>query len=121
MGRPLYLVVTSVPGVGGRTAAVIIAELLAKSFKNATALASYTDLAPTTRQSGTSIRSERVSQPGNKHQKHALFLSAFAIIRTVPIGRAYYDRNRNQGERHNQVPITLAHGRRRGPLHNGQR
>ena len=70
------------PGVGLRTAAVIIAEISGKHFKNAAALASYAGLTPTTRQSGTSIKSERVSRSGNKRLKRALFLSAFATIRT---------------------------------------
>ena len=109
--HPLYLVLTSMPGVGLRTAAVIIAELSGKSFKNAAALASYAGLAPTTRQSGTSIRSERVNHSGNKRLKRALFLSAFATFRSDAISRAYYDRKRSQGKRHNQAIIALAHRR----------
>ena len=108
-GHPLYLVPTGVPGVGIRTAAIIIAELSGKHFKNAAALASYAGLAPTTRQSGTSIKSERVSHSGNKRLKRALFLSAFAVIRTDPVSRAYYDRKQDQGKRHNQAIIALAH------------
>ena len=116
VNHPLYLVLTSMPGVGIRTAAVIIAELSGKRFKNAAALASYAGLAPTTRQSGTSIKSERVSHSGNKRLKRALFLSAFAVIRTDPVSRAYYDRKRDQGKRHNQALIALAH-RRLGVLY----
>lgn len=67
-------------GSGDPAAAVIIAELSGKHFKNAAALASYAGLAPTTRQSGTSIKFEKVSHSGNKRLKQALFLSAFAII-----------------------------------------
>ena len=114
--HPLYLVLTSMPGVGLRTAAVIIAELSGKTFTSAAALASYAGLAPTTRQSGTSIKSERVSHSGNKRLKRALFLSAFAVIRTDPESRAYYDRKRSQGKRHNQAIIALAH-RRLGVLY----
>ena len=116
VNHPLYLVLTSMPGVGLRTCAVIIAELSGKTFTNAAALASYAGLAPTTRQSGTSIKSERVSHSGNKRLKRALFLSAFAVIRTDPVSRAYYDRKRNQGKRHNQAIIALAH-RRLGVLY----
>ena len=111
LDHPLYQVLTSMPGVGIRTAAVIIAELSGKHFKNAAALASYAGLAPTTRQSGTSIKSERVSHSGNKRLKRALFLSAFATIRTDAISRSYYDKKRAQGKRHNQAIIALAHRR----------
>ena len=111
VNHPLYLVLTSMPGIGLRTCAVIIAELSGKTFTSAAALASYAGLAPTTRQSGTSIKSERVSHSGNKRLKRALFLSAFAVIRTDPTSRAYYNRKRNQGKRHNQAIIALAHRR----------
>lgn len=109
--HPLYPVLRSMPGIGLRTAAVIIAELSGKTFTSAAALASYAGLAPTTRQSGSSIRSERVSHSGNKRLKRALFLSAFAVIRTDHTSRAYYDRKRAQGKRHNQAIIALAHRR----------
>lgn len=111
MGHPLYLVLTSMPGIGIRTAAVFIAETSGKTFTSPAALASYAGLAPTTRQSGTSIKSERVSHAGNKRLKRALFLSAFATIRTDAISRAYYDKKRGQGKRHNQAIIALAHRR----------
>lgn len=109
--HPRYPVLRSMPGIGLRTAAVIIAELSGKTFTSAAALASYAGLAPTTRQSGSSIRSERVSHSGNKRLKRALFLSAFAVIRTDHTSRAYYDRKRAQGKRHNQAIIALAHRR----------
>lgn len=109
--HPLYPVLTSMPGIAVRTAAIIIAEISGKTFTSAAALASYAGLAPTTRQSGTSIKSERVSHSGNKRLKRALFLSAFASIRFDPTSRAYYDRKRAQGKRHNQALISLAHRR----------
>ena len=109
--HPLYPVLTSMPGVAVRTAAIIIAETSGKTFTSAAALSSYAGLAPTTRQSGTSIKSERVSHSGNKRLKRALFLSAFASIRFDPTSRAYYDRKRAQGKRHNQALIALAHRR----------
>lgn len=109
--HPLYQVLTSMPGVAVRTAAIIIAETSGKTFTSAAALSSYAGLAPTTRQSGTSIKSERVSHSGNKRLKRALFLSAFASIRFDPTSRDYYDRKRAQGKRHNQALIALAHRR----------
>ena len=109
--HPLYPVLTSMPGIAVRTSAIIIAELAGKQFPNAAALASYAGLAPRTRQSGSSIRSDTVSHSGNKRLKRALFLSAFACLRTDPISRHYYDRKRAQGKRHNQAIIALAHKR----------
>ncbi|QTG75984.1 IS110 family transposase [Trueperella pecoris] len=109
--HPLYPVLTSMPGIGVRTTAVIIAELAGKEFDSAANLASYAGLVPRTRQSGTSIKSENVSHTGNKRLKRALFLSAFASLRADPISRRYYDKKRLNGKRHNQAIIALAHRR----------
>jgi transposase len=108
--HPLHLVLMSMPGVGIRTAARILTEVTAKDFVSAAHLASYAGLAPVTRRSGTSIRGEHPSRAGNKVLKRALFLSAFAALRD-PRSRAYYDRKRAEGKRHNQALIALARRR----------
>lgn len=41
----------------------------------------------------------------------ALFLSAFAALRCDPASRAYYDRKRAQGKKHNAALICLARRR----------
>ena len=73
--------------------------------------ASYAGLAPVTRRSGTSIKGEFPARSGNKHLKRAFFLSAFAALRADPISRAYYDRNRAEGKKHNAALICLARRR----------
>ncbi len=47
---------------------------------------------------------------GNKKLKRALFLSAFAALYHPP-SRAYYERQRAEGKRHNQAIIALARRR----------
>jgi transposase len=89
--HPLHEVLTSLPGVGVRTAARILTEVVGKDFKDAAHLASYAGIAPVTRRSGTSIRGEHAPRGGNKRLKRALFLSAFASLNHPP-PRAYYDR-----------------------------
>lgn len=108
--HPLHKVLTSLPGVGVRTAARILTEVVGKDFKDAAHLASYAGIAPVTRRSGTSIRGEHAPRGGNKRLKRALFLSAFASL-SHPPSRAYYDRKRAQGKRHNQALIALARRR----------
>ncbi|MFB9283451.1 IS110 family transposase, partial [Pseudoclavibacter helvolus] len=108
--HPLHPVLTSMPGVGVRTAARLLTEVAGKSFASAGHLASYAGLAPVTRRSGSSIRGEHASRRGNKILKRALFLSAFAALRD-PVSRSYYDRKRAQGKRHNQALIALARRR----------
>ncbi|MFC0421646.1 transposase [Glutamicibacter ardleyensis] len=106
--HPLYLVLTSMPGVAVRTAAVIIASDLRQDLHQCSGNGFLRRAAPTTCQSGNSIKSERVSHSGNERLKRALFLSAFASIRFDSTSRAYYDRKRAQCKRHNQALIALA-------------
>ena len=108
--HPLQPVLTSMPGVGVRTAARLLTEVATKTFPTAGHLAAYAGLAPVTRRSGTSIRGEHPSRRGNKILKRAMFLSAFAALRD-PESRAYYDRKIAQGKRHNQALIALARRR----------
>jgi len=108
--HPLHLVLTSMPGVGVRTAARLLTEVAGRTFPTAGHLAAYAGLAPVTRRSGTSIRGEHPSRRGNKILKRTLFLSAFAALRD-PESRAYYDRKITQGKRHNQALIALARRR----------
>src|SRR5699024_9914733 len=56
--HPLTEVLTSMPGIGVRTTARILTEVVGKEFKSAAHLASYAGIAPVTGQSGTSIRGE---------------------------------------------------------------
>ncbi|WP_239437902.1 IS110 family transposase [Arthrobacter alpinus] len=108
--HPLHLVLTSIPAVGVRTEARIITEVAGKEFKTAGHLASYAGLAPVTWRSGTSIRGDHPSKKGNKSLKRVFFLSAFAALKD-PLSRAYYDRKRSEGKRHNQALIALARRR----------
>ncbi|NOK55349.1 IS110 family transposase [Burkholderia thailandensis] len=110
LAHPLWPVLTSMPGVGVRTAARLLTEVAHKAFASAAHLATYAGLAPVTRRSGSSIRGEHPSRRGNKVLKRALFLSAFAALRN-PVSRAYYSRKIQQGKRHNQALIALARRR----------
>lgn len=109
--HPLAKVLISMPGVGIRTAARILLEVGdGSAFPTSGHLAAYAGLAPVTRKSGTSINGERRPRGGNKQLKRALFISAFASL-TDPTSRAYYDRKRAAGKRHNAALICLARRR----------
>ncbi|KVM83493.1 IS110 family transposase [Burkholderia stagnalis] len=110
LAHPLWPVLTSMPGVGVRTAARLLTEVAHKAFASAAHLAAYAGLAPVTRRSGSSIRGEHPSRRGNKVLKRTSFLSAFAALRD-PVSRAYYSRKIQQGKRHNQALIALARRR----------
>ncbi len=109
--NPLSSVLISMPGIGIRTAARILLEVGdGSAFKSAGHLAAYAGIAPVTHRSGTSIRGEHPARSGNRKLKRALFLSAFAALYD-PTSRAYYDRKRAEGKKHNAALICLARRR----------
>jgi transposase len=63
--HPLAGVLTSMPGIGVRTAARILLEVGdASNFKSSAHLAAYAGIAPVTRSSGTSIKGEHPARNG---------------------------------------------------------
>lgn len=110
---PLLTVLTSMPGIAARTASQILLAIGGDigRFKDATHLAAYAGIAPVTRQSGTFIHGERPARGGTKRLKNALFQTAFVAIRLDPESRAYYDRKRAEGKRHNAAVMCLARRR----------
>ncbi|WP_034263005.1 IS110 family transposase [Actinospica robiniae] len=109
--HPLSPLLTSMPGIGIRTAATILTTVGdAATFPTADHLASYAGLAPVTKSSGSSIRGEHAPRRGNRQLKRAMFLSAFAAL-ADPDSRAYYDKHRAAGKTHTQAIIRLARRR----------
>jgi transposase len=111
LARPFGEILASMPGIGPRTGARILAEIGDGSgFASGAKLASYAGLAPVTRQSGTSLNGEVRSRRGNHRLKNAMFLAAFAALRD-PASKAFYDRKRAEGKKHNAALICLARRR----------
>ncbi|QUQ63521.1 IS110 family transposase [Kutzneria sp. CA-103260] len=109
--HPLAGVLISMPGIGVRTAARILLEIGdASAFKSSGHLAAYAGIAPVTRSSGSSIKGEHPARTGNRKLKRAFFLAAFAAL-SDPTSRAYYDRKRAEGKKHNAALICLARRR----------
>uniref|UniRef100_UPI003F4988C5 transposase n=1 Tax=Ensifer adhaerens TaxID=106592 RepID=UPI003F4988C5 len=108
--HPDAALILSLPGMG----AVLTADFLAcvgsaSRFRSADALAAAAGLTPVLRQSGKS-RTVRRSTGGNKTVKRVFFQSAFNAL-ADPESRAFYDRIRAEGKRHNQAVIALARRR----------
>jgi transposase len=109
--HPLAGVLVSMPGIGVRTAARILLEVGdASGFASSGHLAAYAGIAPVTRISGSSIKGEHPARSGNRKLKRAFFLSAFAAL-ADPTSRAYYQRKRDEGKKHNAALICLARRR----------
>jgi transposase len=109
--HPLARVLTSMPGIGVRTSARILLEIGdASAFKSSGHLAAYAGIAPVTHRSGSSIKGEHPARTGNRKLKRAFYLAAFAAL-ADPTSRAYYDRKRAEGKKHNAALICLARRR----------
>jgi transposase len=111
LAHPFGELLATMPGIGPRTGARILAEIGdGSAFANGSKLAAYAGLAPVTRQSGTSLAGESRSLRGNHRLKNAMFLAAFASLRD-PASKTFYDRKRSEGKRHNAALICLARRR----------
>jgi len=109
--HPLAEILTSMPGVGPRTAIELLRTVGdGSAFPSAAHIASYAGLGPATRQSGRSIKGEHQPRRGNRALKGALYQSAFASLRHPP-SRAYYDRKRAEGKSHTAALTCLARRR----------
>lgn len=108
--HPDAALIQSLPGMG----AVLTADFIAcagsgQRFRSADALAPAAGLTPVLRQSGKS-RTIRRSTSGDKNLKRVFFQSAFNAL-ADPESRAFYNRKRAEGKRHNQAVIALARRR----------
>jgi len=111
LARPFGEILASMPGIGPRAGARILAEIgNGSGFATGSKLAAYAGLAPAGRQSGTSLNAATRSRRGNHRLKNAMFLAAFAALRD-PESKAYYDRKRAEGKKHNAALICLARRR----------
>jgi transposase len=111
LSHPFGELLASMPGIGPRTGARILAEIGdGSAFRDGSKLAAYAGLAPVARQSGTSLDNDTRSRRGNHRLKNAMFLAAFASLRD-PASKAFYDRKRSEGKRHNAALICLARRR----------
>lgn len=109
--HPLAEILTSMPGVGPRTAIELLRTVGdGSTFASAAHVASYAGLAPATRQSGRSIKGEQQARRGNRSLRGALYISAFSSLRH-PASRAYYDRKRAEGKSHTAALTCLARRR----------
>jgi transposase len=111
LAHPFGRLLVSLPGIGPRTGARILAEIGdGTRFADGSKLAAYAGLAPVNRQSGTTLNTASKSRRGNHRLKNAMFLAAFASLRS-PDSKAFYDRKRAEGKRHNAALICLARRR----------
>lgn len=100
---------TSIPGIGEATAAVLLAEFGGLTqFRQAAACAAYAGVVPRHIESGTSVRRKPVlSKLGVPLLRKALFYPAMVALRFNPIIAAFGKRLRQKGK-HKMVVIAAA-------------
>ena len=112
MAHPLGKVLVTLCGFGPRTGARTLAEIGdPQRFADGGRLAAYAGLAPVDRRSGRSINSSSQSRSGNHRLKNAMFLAAFVAAQHDAAAKAYYQRKRAEGKKHNAAVICLARKR----------
>lgn len=109
--HPDAALILSLPGMG----ATLTAEFLAEAgdltrFPNSDALAAAAGLAPVQQQSGKTHYLRRATG-GAKNLKRVFYRSAFCAIQVDPASKAFYERKRAEGKRHQQALIALARRR----------
>jgi transposase len=89
---------TTLPGIGETTAAVLLAELFDKRYSSARQAAAFAGLVPRLIESGTLRRRSRLSKIGSARIRKALYFPAVAALRWNPTVRAVRDRLRAAGK-----------------------
>lgn len=97
---PQYI--TSIPGIGPVTGAIILAEIGdVHRFAAPEKLVAYAGIDPAVYQSGQFTATQtRMSKRGSPYLRHALWQAAFMATRYDPQLRDYYQRKRAEGKAH---------------------
>lgn len=90
---------TAVSGFGFLTALAIVAKLPADRLRDSKAAAAYAGLAPSERQSGTSVHGKpRICKTGNASLRRDLYMPAVVAMRYNPILKAFAERLKERGK-----------------------
>ena len=110
-GNAVYKALLTVPGIGPKTASALVAGIDISLFSDHNKLASFTGLAPSNKQSGSSLDSTSSSKTGNKELKNLLIFSCNSLVGTKGEFGRYYDACRERGMRHNKALKAVARKR----------
>ena len=89
----------SIPGIGAKTVAIVLAFLGVENFDSAKQVAAFVGLNPKPRQSGSSVYGcSRISKTGDSDLRKAFYMPAVVSIKFNPIVKAFYQRLINKGK-----------------------
>lgn len=93
----------TIPGIGEKTAQLLLGEIEFRSFSSARALAAYAGVTPRRYQSGTSLNRTRLSKLGNGRIRRALYFPAIVAVRYNQVINLFARRLKENGKTPMQV------------------
>jgi len=109
---PESAVLGSIPGVGAFWGPVLLSEIGdINQYKDAGHLAAYGGVAPSRRQSGTTLDQANKKIKCNRRLKEALCQSAWSSVSWDEWSAWYYSKKRAEGKKHKQAILALARHR----------
>jgi transposase len=105
-------ILSSMPGIGEVFSTVILCEIGdIGRFANSGRLAAYSGVAPSKRQSGTSLNGTKKKRKCNRILKNAFCESAWIAAQTDEFSAAFYKKKRAEGKKHFGAVLALARHR----------
>ena len=104
----LHSPITSIPGIGNRMGAMILAEVGDFSnFDSADKILAYAGLSPSTYQSGQLTSSyAHMEKRGSRYLRYAIFNATKFVCNWDPTFAAYLAKKRNEGKHYN---VAISH------------
>lgn len=93
----------SIPGIGEKTAQILLGEIEFSQFSSARALAAQAGVTPQKHQSGTSVNRTRLSKLGNGRIRKALYFPAIVAVKHNEIIKKFAERLRQTGKTKMQI------------------
>lgn len=93
----------SIPGIGEKTAQLLLGEIEFRAFSSARALAAHAGVTPRRYQSGTSLNWTRLSKIGNSRIRRALYFPAIVAVKYNHTINLFARRLRDNGKKPMQV------------------
>ena len=103
----------SIPGIGEKTARLLLGEIEFRSFESARALAAYAGVTPRRSQSGSSLDWTRLSKLGSGRIRRALYFPAIVAVQYNNVVRSFARRLRENGK----TPMQIVGAAMRKLLH----
>ena len=93
----------SIPGIGEKTASLLLGEIEFRGFASARAVAAYAGVTPRKSQSGTSLNRTRLSKLGSGRIRKALYFPAIAAVKYNEVVKQFARRLSENGKTPMQI------------------